>query len=153
MKTSTYDENEWRLVPVVATHEMCGAPDSVWHPEAKIIWSQMLEAAPQPPTVEESLKVGEAVGYFIETSPGNWEQAAKLYAGQPGVVPLFAHHQRDAADAERKIRALRNRLISERTNYHQAALDHPFEYARALAEADINEFEQVLDKLMAAGRG
>lgn len=31
----------------------------------------------------------EPVGHFIQTSPGNWEQAAALYASQPGVVPLY----------------------------------------------------------------
>lgn len=31
----------------------------------------------------------EPVGHFIQTSPGNWDQAAALYASQPGVVPLY----------------------------------------------------------------
>jgi hypothetical protein len=38
----------WKLVPVEPTHEMCGAPDAVWHPEARKIYQQMLAAAPQP---------------------------------------------------------------------------------------------------------
>jgi hypothetical protein len=71
MKTSTYDENEWRLVPVVITDAMEVAADkrdvdeplSDWGnsvlPSRQAIWTAMLEAAPQPPTIEESLKVGD----------------------------------------------------------------------------------------------
>lgn len=36
----------WKLVPVEPTHEMCGAPDAVWHPEARKIYQQMLAASP-----------------------------------------------------------------------------------------------------------
>jgi hypothetical protein len=36
-------------------------------------------------------KGAKPVAHFIETSPGNWEQAAALYASQPGVIPLYAH--------------------------------------------------------------
>lgn len=38
----------WQLVPIEPTHAMCGAPDVVWHPEAKRIYQQMLAAAPKP---------------------------------------------------------------------------------------------------------
>jgi len=38
----------WKLVPIDPTHEMCGAPSKVWHPEAKSIYKAMLAAAPQP---------------------------------------------------------------------------------------------------------
>lgn len=39
----------------------------------------------------------EPVGHFIQTSPGNWEQAAALYASQPGVVPLYLGPPSDGA--------------------------------------------------------
>jgi hypothetical protein len=34
-------------------------------------------------------EAAKPVAHFIETSPGSWEQAASLYAGQPGVTPLY----------------------------------------------------------------
>ncbi len=40
--------DKWAMVPREPTNEMCGAPDSVWHPEARKIWQQMFDAAPQP---------------------------------------------------------------------------------------------------------
>lgn len=108
MKTVTYNYNEYRLVPVVATHEMCSAPDSVWLTEAKVIWSQMLEAA--PPAIEESLKVGEDVvdetstleewlkrempSGTVISDPSWWAKRIARYA-------IYIRPKCDAADAAR----------------------------------------------------
>lgn len=60
MKTITYDENEWKLVPVEPTHEMVlvGVNAGVnashlgekWFPAA---YRAALAAAPQPPTARD----------------------------------------------------------------------------------------------------
>ena len=42
----------WKWVSREPTNEMCSAPDSVWNPEARVIWQQMFDAAPQPPKVK-----------------------------------------------------------------------------------------------------
>lgn len=42
----------WKWVSREPTNEMCSAPDSVWNPEARVIWQQMFDAAPQPPKVQ-----------------------------------------------------------------------------------------------------
>src|ERR1700744_3588560 len=185
MRRITYNENEWRLVPVVATREMRDAYNKACDhndggSKAWLIkkgYAPMLETAPEPrcpycdntgdvhsidgewrgecnectpphPTIEESLKVGEAVVDDTSTleewlkremPPGTVINNPSWWAKRIARQAIYTRPQHDATDAERKIRALRNRLISERTNYHQAALDHPFEHARALAEADINE--------------
>jgi hypothetical protein len=49
MKTVCYNENEWRLVPVVATEEMRQAWWTKSGSTADDDWKVMLEAAPQPP--------------------------------------------------------------------------------------------------------
>ncbi len=47
MKTVSFDESEWQLVPVEPTPEMLDAVS--WPGIANFTYSAMLEAAPQPP--------------------------------------------------------------------------------------------------------
>lgn len=56
--------------------------------------------------------------------------------------------QADVDSANAKVIALRNRLISERTAYYSRHVHH-MEHARAMAEGDINEFEQAFDSARA----
>lgn len=56
MKTSTYDETQWKLVPVTATKEMF---DAAWYKtpdeeDLNEVWQAMVAAAPEaPPSVSE----------------------------------------------------------------------------------------------------
>ncbi len=57
MKTITYDENEWKLVPVEPTDKMLyAAADCIDEyaafNSAAAAYREMLAAAPQPPTAE-----------------------------------------------------------------------------------------------------
>jgi hypothetical protein len=157
MKTVTYNENEWRLVPVVATHEMCSAPDSVWHPEAKIIWRQMLEAAPQPGEV-----VGEAVAVRYPDGKNIDGTQHYVYYGLPrhqpghGAEELYVHPQPDAArDADaarwRHVRSTAFREFdSEGMWLRFAAIRHYDGPSDRLNERFV---DSLVDAAMAAGRG
>jgi len=51
--------------------------------------------------------MGEPVAHFIETSQGNWEQAADMFRGQPGVRPLYTAPPIDLAAVREVIAELR----------------------------------------------
>jgi hypothetical protein len=51
--------------------------------------------------------MGEPVAHFIETSQGNWEQAADMFRGQPGVRPLYTAPPIDVAAVREVIAELR----------------------------------------------
>lgn len=74
MKTITYDETQWQLVPKVLTPEMGErgadeviAPISTAFHKAKAVWIAMLAAAPSPPLntqdgVDEKVKLKDMHG-------------------------------------------------------------------------------------------
>jgi|SRR6516225_4068277 hypothetical protein len=60
-------------------------------------------------------------------------------------TPLYTQPA-DLAQEKAKVRALRNRLISERTDFYVRSNElNQYEHARALAEADISDFESAFD--------
>jgi hypothetical protein len=88
-------------------------------------------------------------GHFIETSPGNWQQAADVYAGQPGVVPLYAH---SAALIALLRDATRYRWIRDTADgsVEQAIIIHSWNESETRCLDDLDE---AVDAAMAAGRG
>lgn len=205
MRTVTYNENEWRLVPVVATEKMLrhgvhagvhASPDP-WCPKT---WTAMLEAAPKPPvvkqslttedsdfpecsgdpmscpenegygccnrkrhcadatqpTVEESLKVGEAVAWQFRSISNDgenkdWKECSKVFAWKLvghvdfEVRELFAHPKRDAADAFR-YRWLRDDHNGDLCAGHE----QDDGYVHIL---DGRRLDEAIDEAMAAGCG
>lgn len=65
-----------------------------------------------------------------------------LIAAVPKMADLLRECAAEIERKEKKIRALRNRLIFEL----QTNVDGPYEYRRAVAEYRVNEFEVAFDK-------
>jgi len=177
MKTATYDESKYRLVPIYATDEMlaAGVDNGDWgYHESSLtqrsdsngtlpdIWAAMLEAAPQP-AVEESLKVLEAVAWRWRSDvqvqynkPWNLTQDAEfvalmLSAGGHVVEPL-AHPQRDAADAAR-YRFLRMSATISWNDWVTYECLTTNEQDRLDMDANIDHQIAKINAAMSAGRG
>ena len=145
IKTVTYNENEWRLVPVVATEEMQVAFAEVWFtkkrclddPEMDDAYTAMLEASPQPGEV-----AGEAVAEVVTVK--NF-QHARITTDKdlPDGTRLYTHPQTDAArDADARKAFALDALIAAG-------------YVDQLKADEAMDLwpECAIDEAMAAGRG
>jgi hypothetical protein len=94
---------------------------------------------------------GEAVGHFLETRPGHFEQVDEHFKAWKDVFPLFRRHPRadaDARDAERYRLLKRGHLEL----WEDAESGEPTVCSFNF-EGQGHDIDQAIDKALAAERG